>query len=169
MFAWHFSKQELQRQSQLQFEQQSEPLINTLKLRVKSLSLGLRGARTVPLMVNGELKPQHFRTYMATRKLVDEFPGALGFGFIRRVAPHELESFVAEQQMYRPEFAVKSLGVNTGSHFIIQYIEPLAPNRKAVGLDIASEASRKSAALLAMQTGEMAMTAPIKLVQAGKT
>ncbi|MGL4995817.1 MAG: CHASE domain-containing protein, partial [Deefgea sp.] len=120
-------------------------------------------------MVNGELKPQHFRTYMATRKLVDEFPGALGFGFIRRVAPHELESFVAEQQMYRPEFAVKSLGVNTGSHFIIQYIEPLAPNRKAVGLDIASEASRKSAALLAMQTGEMAMTAPIKLVQAGKT
>lgn len=167
--AWHFAKQEIRRQAQQQFERQSEPLINGLKLRVKSLSLGLRGARAVPLMVNGELKPQHFRSYLATRKMADEFPGALGFGFIRRVAPQDVEAFVAEQRLYRPEFLVRSLGKNQGPKFIIQYIEPLAPNRKAVGLDIASEPVRYAAALLAMKTGEMAMTAPIQLVQAGKS
>ncbi|WP_255573673.1 PAS domain-containing hybrid sensor histidine kinase/response regulator [Deefgea tanakiae] len=169
MFAWYFSARELNRQAQIQFEQQSEPLISALKLRVKSLSLGLRGARTVPLMVNGELRPQHFRNYMATRKLADEFPGALGFGFIRRVQTQDLETFVADQRVFRPEFSVKSLGQSAGAKFIIQYIEPLAPNRKAVGLDVASEPTRKAAAMLAMQTGEMAMTAPIQLVQAGKS
>ncbi|MBM5570496.1 MULTISPECIES: PAS domain-containing hybrid sensor histidine kinase/response regulator [Deefgea] len=169
VLSWYFASQELQRQAQLQFERQSEPLINELKLRVKSLSLGLRGARVVPLMVNGELKPQHFRTYLATRKLTDEFPGALGFGFIRRVAPQDLDAFIAEQRVYRPEFSVKTLGENPGAKFIIQYIEPLAANRKAIGLDIASEPVRKAAAFQAMKTGEMAITAPIQLVQAGKT
>jgi PAS domain S-box-containing protein len=166
--AYFLVEHDLKLDAQLQFERQSEPVITALKLRVKSFSLGLRGARTVPLMVDGALQPQHFQKYIASRKIAEEFPGALGFGFIRLVPPQEVDAYVAEQRKLRPQFAIRTLAEHAEDKFIIEYIEPLAPNQKAIGLDIGSEALRRSAALMAMTTGEMAMTAPIQLVQAGK-
>lgn len=165
---FQLSKEYVQQQAQQRFERESEPLINVLKLRVKSLSLGLRGTRTVPLIVNAQLTPDLFGRYMKSRKLEDEFPGALGFGFIRRVSPNDLDSYVAAQRVQRPEFAVRSLGENPADKFIVEYIEPLSANRKALGLDIGSEPIRRAAALQAMQTGELAITAPIQLQQAGQ-
>jgi len=167
--AYFLVERDLKLDAQLQFERQSEPVITALKLRVKSFSFGLRGARAVPLMMDGALLPQHFQKYIASRKLADEFPGALGFGFIRRVAPQDVDAYVVEQRKLRPEFAIRTLTEHAEDKFVIEYIEPLAPNQKVVGLDIGSEALRRSAALMAMKTGEMAMTVPIQLVQAGKT
>lgn len=167
--AYFLIERDLKLDEQLQFERQSEPVVTALKLRVKSLSFGLRGARTVPLMVNGALIPEHFQQYIASRKIAEEFPGALGFGFIRRVAPQDADAYVAAQRKLRPEFTIKTLTAHTDDKFVIEYIEPLAANYKAIGLDIGSETLRRSAALMAMKTGEMAMTAPIQLVQAGKS
>jgi PAS domain S-box-containing protein len=47
----------------------------------------------------------------------------------------------------------------------VTYIEPLAANRKALGYDIASEPLRQQALLRARDSGQLAMTAPISLVQ----
>ncbi|MDH3460645.1 MAG: ATP-binding protein, partial [Burkholderiaceae bacterium] len=55
---------------------------------------------------------------------------------------------------------------NDDERFIIQYIEPVAFNREAVGLDIGSETHRRRAVLQALHTGKATLTAPITLVQA---
>lgn len=47
----------------------------------------------------------------------------------------------------------------------VQYIEPMATNRAALGFDLASEESRRVALLRARDTGTMAATAGIRLVQ----
>ncbi|QKJ67861.1 PAS domain S-box protein [Deefgea piscis] len=168
IFVWQFAAIKLKQQTDIQFERQTEPLVNGLKLRVQSLAVGLYGARTVPLMTHGELKPQHFKQYVAQLNLEDVFPGALGVGFIRRVEPQDVAAFVSDQQHYRPEFQVRDRGPNAGARFIIQYIEPIKGNEVAIGLDIASEPIRKAAAMNAMNSADMAMTAPIQLVQDGK-
>ncbi|WP_297573806.1 PAS domain S-box protein [uncultured Deefgea sp.] len=168
IFVWQFAAIKLKQQTDIQFERQSEPLVNALKLRVQSLALGLYGARTVPLMAHGQLKPQHFKQYVAQLNLADVFPGALGVGFIRRVEPQDVAAFVREQQHYRPEFQLRAKGPNAGTKYLIQFIEPLKGNEVAVGLDIASEPMRKAAAVSAMHSAGMAMSAPIQLVQDGK-
>ncbi len=47
----------------------------------------------------------------------------------------------------------------------VYYVQPLGPNREALGLDLASEPARRAALLRAEATGEMALTDPIDLVQ----
>ncbi|WP_350624116.1 CHASE domain-containing protein, partial [Pseudoalteromonas sp. 24-MNA-CIBAN-0067] len=51
-------------------------------------------------------------------------------------------------------------------HFIIQYIFPEQSNSRALGLDIASESTRKKAALNSAINNQVQLSAPITLIQA---
>lgn len=103
---------------------------------------------------------------MRSRELT-EFAGARGFGFIRKVPPDALESFVRDARRDgKPDFAIRQLTPNDGDRYVIQYIEPAEKNGPAIGLDIASERNRREAAVRAMRTGGVALTGPITLVQA---
>lgn len=50
-------------------------------------------------------------------------------------------------------------------YVVVSYIEPLEANRQALGYDVYSEPERRQALDKAMQTGTLAMTYPIHLVQ----
>ncbi|MBF2952511.1 hybrid sensor histidine kinase/response regulator, partial [Pseudomonas aeruginosa] len=65
-----------------------------------------------------------------------------------------------------PEFRIQQLTPHDGERYVIQYIEPVARNGQALGLDIASEANRREAARAALETGQVRLTGPITLVQA---
>jgi signal transduction histidine kinase/CHASE1-domain containing sensor protein/DNA-binding response OmpR family regulator len=148
--------------------EQARELADLIIERVKIYAYGLRGARG-HLMTLGEnnLSRKQFFNYIQTRDLEKEFPGARGFGFIRRVSNEkEAEFLAAARADDAPDFTIRELAKNDDEHFVIQYIEPIDNNRQAVGLDIASEESRLHAAREAMRTGEVRLTAPITLVQA---
>jgi PAS domain S-box-containing protein len=129
---------------------------------------GLRGARGAVLSLGeANLSRQSFYNYSLTRDIGQEFPGARGFGFIRRVAPEQLTSFVASARTDgKADFAIRQLQRHDGDRYVIQYVEPAAPNLPAIGLDIASEENRRNAAVAAMRSGEVRLTGPITLVQA---
>ncbi len=130
---------------------------------------GLRGTRgaVVAAGVDG-ITRERFHAYSLTRDIEKEFPGARGFGFIRRVAHEDEAAFVAAARRDgMPDFDIRVLTQHDHEHFVIQYIEPVAGNEPAIGLDIASEEHRRAAALRSMRTGRATMTEPIKLVQTG--
>jgi len=129
---------------------------------------GLRGTRGAIVSVGaGKVTRVQFERYIASRENEREFPGALGFGFIRRVPMAQEAAFVAlARQDGAPQFSVRTLTPHQGDRFIIQYIYPLRGNEQAVGLDIASETNRRTAALAAARDGRLHLTAPITLVQA---
>lgn len=129
---------------------------------------GLRGTRGAVMAAGGDdISRKEFEAYVASRELRREFPGARGFGFIRRVPRAAEVDFLASARAEGPaEFKVRELTPHDGERFVIQYIYPLADNTGATGLDIASEASRRDAAIAAMDSGEPRLTAPITLVQA---
>jgi len=139
-----------------------------VKDRMARYEYGLRGARGLIIGTGLEgLSYDTFVAYAQSRDLDREFPGSRGFGFIARVAETDVDSFVeARRSSGQGDFSVSYLHPHDGERFIIQYIEPVARNRQAVGLDIASEKSRRDAALASLASGSMALTKPITLVQA---
>jgi PAS domain S-box-containing protein len=136
--------------------------------RLQIYEYGLRGARGAVIGANfHDLNHQRFRNYARSRDIDREFPGARGFGFIRRVFPEHLDTFLAEAGRDRGgPFVLGTLDAAHSEHWVIQYIEPEDRNKQAIGLDIASESRRRAAAIAAMDSGTVQMTAPMTLVQA---
>jgi PAS domain S-box-containing protein len=146
----------------------SKQLSSEIVRRFELYQYGLRGTRGT-ILTAGRLgiTRSSFQNYSATRDVSVEFPGALGFGFIRRVSPEDVTSFLASAKFDDwANFEIRELSPNNGEHYVIQYIEPVARNTQAVGLDIASEHNRRTAARSALLSGEVRLTRPITLVQA---
>ncbi|MBK6636650.1 MAG: CHASE domain-containing protein [Rhodocyclaceae bacterium] len=150
------------------FTQQIDRLETDIQLRFDRTIDALRGARGV-VDAHGEIDRYTFRKSLASRNLLTELPGLRGIGVIEPVHPRDLEALIGRERLDgAPDFAVKGVGggpLNAGSPYIIRFVEPLADNRAAVGLDIASETNRKAAADLSAQRGEPALTGVITLVQ----
>jgi PAS domain S-box-containing protein len=110
--------------------------------------------------------------FVDTMSLREQFPGILGVGVILPVEAKDLDAFLAAQRADgMPDFAVRPLpGVASPAaagdqHFIVTFIEPRDANAGAIGLDIASEQGRRSAAIEARDTGRPGLTQRIVLVQ----
>ena len=157
-----------QRRLEQAFARTAALAVDLVETRVHSYEYGTRGVRGAVVAAGGiRIRRQDFINYMQTRDLANEFPGALGFGFVRRVPAQGLDGFVAQARADDyPTFAVRELAPHAGDHYVIQYLEPLARNRAAVGVDIASETNRRDAAERAARTGHATLTAPVTLAQA---
>ncbi|AUH00273.1 hypothetical protein CWC46_10935 [Prodigiosinella confusarubida] len=143
---------------------------NITKQLVDQITLyqyGLRGARGAIIVAGDNLTQNLFANYSRTRNIKNEFPGARGFGYIQRVPDDQLAAFVTQVRAIRhSDFTVKQLTEHHGDHYIIRYIEPEGPNLQAIGLDIASQETRREAAIQSMKTGKVILSGPITLVQA---
>ena len=152
------------------FNRLSERLTEDVQSRVNRSMYGLKGARGMYAATDA-LDRSAFKAYVASRDLPTEFPGALGFGFIRRLERHNLDSFEdAARADGAPEFHVHrySNGDMIGDAsdlLIIEYIYPRERNLGAEGLDIGSERVRRDAAEHAIRTGEPTISGCVKLVQ----
>ncbi|MGB6135310.1 MAG: PAS domain S-box protein, partial [Shewanella sp.] len=146
----------------------SEQVSSNITNRLQLYQYGLRSARGIIFTdgVDGMSRAK-FIKYSQTRDLDNEFPGARGFGFIRRVPVSDELAFLAQAKADDwPSFNIRQLNAHGDERYVIQYIEPVERNYSAVGLDIASEQNRKNAAKDAYLTGEVRLTGPITLVQA---
>lgn len=157
-----------QRQAQTALQQATEEKADAVARRVRLYQYGLRGARGA-IVTLGEhgISRRLFSAYSQTRDIDQEFTGALGFGFIRRVRPADEATFVQQARNDdKPDFNIRQLAPHSGERYVIQYMEPEARNLAAIGLDIASEQNRREAAFNALKTGTVQLSGPITLVQA---
>lgn len=113
---------------------------------------------------------QSFQKSSETRELFKDFKGALGFGFIRKVKASELNIYISKQIQKRPDFRIKHLSntVEVNDHYVIEMVEPLDINKKAIGLVISDEINRQQAAEESMKAGKPVITHAIQLVQSKK-
>lgn len=107
-----------------------------------------------------------FESYVESLNVDKSVPGANGIGYIENVDPTQIDTFVESAINDGADgFSIKQLGDDQNDYFVIKYIEPQEPNMQAFGLNVASEPSRKAAAILARDSGEIAVTEEINLVQ----
>ncbi|QSA98904.1 PAS domain S-box protein [Methylococcus sp. EFPC2] len=154
--------------AQTRFDVLADRVAGQLTARLQTYEYGLRGTRGAVIGAGGTtITRQRFRLYSDSRELAREFPGARGYGFIRRVAPEQKDDFVSSaRDDGAPGFAIQQLEPHAGDLFVIQYIEPEDANRESIGLDIASESTRRDAAISAMLSGKPTLTGSVTLVQA---
>ncbi|MDI1257802.1 PAS domain S-box protein [Aquabacterium sp.] len=167
LLAWQ-QGQHNQRNAQAVFVKTAEQVAAQLSMRMRLYEYGVRGARGAALVVGEQtISRSLFRKYAESRDIDKEFPGARGFGLIRRVPADKQAQFLVQARSDgKPDFAIRDFSPHEGERFVIQYIEPVERNQAAVGLDIGSEANRRQAAIAAMRSGQATITGPITLVQA---
>lgn len=149
-------------------ENLTKEAVELVKNRFEKYEYGLLSTRGALLITeDSNTSRQKFERYITSLNMSKDFPGARGFGFIRRVAIGQENDFVATARADgAPDFKIRMLNAHNKDRFIIQYIYPEQNNKQAIGLDIGSESNRRSAALTAAISGEATLTAPITLVQA---
>ncbi|TWB43810.1 signal transduction histidine kinase [Nitrospirillum pindoramense] len=115
-----------------------------------------------------------WKAFAATLNIDGRYPGINGIGVIYPVPVDGLDAFLARVRADgAPEFTLRAASAeavlddfaDSLEYDIITYIEPLASNAPAMGLNLASEANRRDAILRARDTGQPAMTKRISLVQ----
>jgi PAS domain S-box-containing protein len=156
-----------QQKSQAELQRRLNRLASTVVDKITLYQYGLRGLRGSILSVGADnYRLSNMQFYAQSRDIASEFPGARGFGFIRKVEPAQLATFLTQAASDRGEpFLLKQLQTHHDDLFVIQYVEPYERNKEAVGLDIGSDASRRQAALQAAYLNAPMLTAPITLVQ----
>ncbi|VXC87792.1 Histidine kinase [Enterobacterales bacterium 8AC] len=163
--AWRLYN-EIERNALAEFQRDVERISDEIVRRFYQPVYGLNGAKGA-YATNNHLTREQFRSYVVSRNLSVEFPGVRGFGFIQHVPRSHLDAFLAETRADgAPTFTVHQLDdKHYDDLYIVKYLVPTEDNLGAEGLDIGSEAIRRAAALLAINTGKATLSDTISLVQ----
>ena len=99
------------------------------------------------------------------RRFLEESKGIQPLEWIPRVTAAQKEQFV--DSIRKEGFEEFKIHPDTGSQdvFPVTYLAPFQGNAAALGFDLSSEEVRRAALMKAWETGEMAITEPITLVQ----
>ncbi|WP_281857624.1 CHASE domain-containing protein [Litoreibacter halocynthiae] len=117
------------------------------------------------IAASDDVTVEDWRKYVKTLSISESLPGIGGLGFILPVEKANMPEFLAELSLEgQPDFRVHP-DTNFDTAFVIKYIEPMAENLAAVGLDIAFEDGRRQAAVRARDTKSPQLTQRILLVQ----
>lgn len=123
---------------------------------------GLQGTRGSFIASNYKFDPKAFRVYAESRDLYSNFTGSLGFGFIRYIRHQELKKYLTKLQ--NQPLKTKIYPDIYSENMVVELIEPIEVNQKAIGLNIAFEEKRRTTALKSAETGKPLLTPPISLV-----
>lgn len=146
-----------------QYKFQASHLIELVEERMNRYEDTLWGSVAALKFSDGEINAKQWKSYSEQLSLASKYPGINGIGVIYYVKPEGLSSFITRQQRDQTDFRVHPPH-NKQEFWPITFIEPLESNRKALGLDMAHETNRLTAAK-ARDSGLAQITAPIVLVQ----
>ncbi len=151
------------------FQRQSNLVLDLVTERMRKYELGLWGGVSAIQANGGNVTEAGWRVFSRYLSIEEQYPGINGIGVIMQVDREALPDFLAQQRLTRPDFRIYP----THDHdelLPIVYVEPLAANQQAVGLDMAHESNRYDGASRARRSGTAQITGPIVLVQdSGKT
>lgn len=139
-----------------------------IKARLESYEAVLYGGVGF-LCGSSNVSRQEWENYVASLPIQKAAPGIFGMGTITPVPAAEREQRIAEYQKLRgPDFVYKTLDgaePRADYSYIIDRIERMDRNRKALGLDIATEPKRREAYERARDRGIPQVTGIIILIQ----
>lgn len=134
--------------------------------RIESYMLGLNGLAAF-YDASDDVTAGDWASYVAALDIDRTLPGVLGLGLVQPVDGPELVDMLDSVRAAGERELVVHPETGRAEKMIVRYIEPAPSNEAARGLDISFEETRRSAAVLARDTGVAQMTGPIELVQRG--
>ncbi|MGQ0524011.1 MAG: CHASE domain-containing protein [Betaproteobacteria bacterium] len=134
--------------------------------RVETSIALLRGAAGLFASHESTVTALSFRAYIARLALREQYPGLLDIGYSVRIAPVEARALEAEMRAQgHTTFRIWPTHEREEVHAIV-YLEPLDErNRAAIGYDMYTNETRRAAMTRARDTGRVAASAIVELVQ----
>jgi len=163
-YAWKITAENVYDQRRTEFAALASESEDALRFRMTSYDYALLGAAGYYQSKEG-LSRADWRAYVDTLNVGTRFPGINGIGVILPVDPASQDDFVARMRADgAPEFRIHPDAPGRPLN-VITYIEPVALNGPAVGLNTGFEDNRLEAARLSRGSGDPAITRKIILVQ----
>lgn len=153
----HLAGDKLQRTTVLVARELSQLLL--------SVEHGVRGARGAIVAAGERFDHATFVRYIASRDIAREFPGIPGFAWIERVEPGQLAGVLERAAQEQPGFTLRQYMPNDQSVFLLRYVEPTLFVQSGLGLDLASEPSRRDALLQAQAADGLILSKPLQKSQ----
>jgi PAS domain S-box-containing protein len=167
IIAWKISDNQIQEKRSELFKIQTEQLLEQISERMSHYEVALKAGAAAIQTFAQEKQADNWKSFSERLNITDTYPGINGIGIIYYVPQGKASQFIAQQRKYRANFNIHPQHEEQ-EYWPITYIEPLKGNEKAVGLDMAFESNRFSAAKKARDTATTQITAPIVLVQDAK-
>lgn len=168
-FAWHYSQSEHEARIKARFDREADQVLELVKERMQKYEEALWGGVALIQTFGGDVDFDQWRRYSQSIDLATRYPGINGIGVIHAVSESELPGYLADQRQLRADYRIHPAHEGD-EYYPISYIIPVQGNEQAVGLDMAHETNRFTAAKLARDSGKAQITGPITLVQdSGKT
>ena len=162
--AWNFTVTEHKRRVDELFERQTSQLVERVEERMEKYEEALLAGVSHLSVLSTETGQRTWPEFAGTLRIGERYPGINGIGIIEEVERNNLEPFLERQRSIRNDFEPYPEHSKPVLYPIVS-IEPIEANRKALGLDMAHEKNRHTAALKAKSTRSVQITGPIVLVQ----
>ena len=162
--AWQFSRQQLETRTEARFEASRDNVVELLREGMARYEDALWAGVAAVESHGGDVDYETWRTFSADLRIDEKYPGINGIGVIHFVDEDGLSDYLVRRRAERPEFRIYPEH-DAGIYMPISFIEPVEINAAAVGLDVAHEQNRRTAALASRDTGTAQITGPIVLVQ----
>lgn len=167
--AYLFSLNQVEKQTALRFEAARDSAIGLISDRMKKYEDALWAGAAAIESHGGEIGYWEWHAFARNLRIENRYPGINGIGVIHFHGDETLGDYLGLQRRDRPGFTIYPEH-DFRPRMPITFIEPEGINAAAIGLDVAHEINRRTAALASRDTGEARITGPIVLVQdAGKT
>ena len=164
-----FTARQVERREDQLLDERAQSVVEAIDRRIETYTeklFGVRGAFTG----SAELTHGEYETFLGTQEVSRRYPGVLGIGYASVIPDVRRDQFVRRVArgaraagIGYPEFVIRPNAQRPGS-VAITYVHPVEPNRQAFGLDLMSEASRRTALSLARDSARPVATAPVRLV-----
>lgn len=165
--AWYFSKDQLNQKIEEKFNREADQVIALIEERMELYENALWAAVALIDSNQGDMTYQQWLAYSNSLKIDKTYPGINGIGVIYNIQASEMSAYLTTEKRIRPDYKLHPKH-NEMEYWPITYIEPLATNKKAVGLDMAFEKNRYTGIKKARDSGDAKLTGPITLVQDAK-
>lgn len=164
LFAWNYSRQQLQSKIQIQFDREVERVVGLVIERMQKYEEALLAAAAFLEVDEREIEKDRWRNYVDQIDISERYPGINGLGVVLALPREQHDSFVETQRRMHPDFRIYPEH-DRPTLWPITQVVPEEPNAAAIGLDMAHEDNRREAAAKARDTGLSQVTGPIILVQ----
>lgn len=159
-------------QSMAEFSNRAQQLADNIQARLKEQEYFLETVAAI--LFHDRSKPVTREKFeRALKKLLTIYPMVHAIEWAPRVTRAQRSAFEAAQKAHFPDYRIVEPGADgrpeaAGDrpyYYPVTYLDPIAPNRAAVGLDLASTPDRRAALNSTLALGVPVATTPFRLVQ----
>ena len=152
---------QVEHEARVKFENDADDVRDSVEKRLQAYADVLYGVRGL-FISSGSVNREAFRRYVSSLDLDRRYPGIQVVNFNRRVPADQKRAYETTVRGDRsidpngyPNFAIKPPG-NRPEYFPVEYLEPMAGNEEALGLDAGGDALRFASAERARDSGQLA-------------